>query len=219
MDSILPPGPSHVTRSEKELLLKTLRERQLAKKPINHPTEHEFKPQARRRKSCRGPGPQIPRNDLSPERTRHLERNRLAANKCRLKKKREHKQIQDVLENETARRDILLAEVDVLKEELWCLKNRVFEHASCDDHQISSQLSKMNQDLLDSSSRRSSSSSFSDSASSGSGGSEEGAICMDVCSSFPEWENFSKTLPVYDQDNCGGYFDELLDNFVDVTKM
>jgi hypothetical protein len=217
MESVLPPGSSHVTRSEKELLLRTLRERQTTKKPTNHPTEHEFKPQAKRRKSCRGPGPQICREALSPERARHLERNRLAANKCRLKKKREHEQIQVVLENETARRDILLEEVDVLKEELWCLKNRVFEHANCDDQHISSQLSKMNQDLLKSSSRRTSSSSFSDSVSSG--GSEEGAICMDVRTSFPEWGEFSKTLPVYDQDNCGWYFDELLDNFVDVTQM
>ncbi|OKP12623.1 hypothetical protein PENSUB_1716 [Penicillium subrubescens] len=76
----------------------------------------------------------------------------------------------------------------------------------------------MNQDLLESSSRRSSSSSFSDSVSSG--GLEEGAMpCLDVSASFPEWGNFSKTLPVYDQDNCGGYFDELLDNFVDVTQI
>lgn len=218
MDSIFPPGSSQVTRSEKESLLKALRERHSSKKPTNLPTEHEFKPQAKRRKSCRGPGPQIPREDLSPERARHLERNRLAANKCRLKKKREHEQIQGVLENETARRDILLAEVDVLKEELWCLKNRVFEHAKCDDHHISSQLSKMNQDLLESSSRRSSSSSFSDSVSSE--GLEEGAMpCMDVCTTFPEWGDFSKTSMVFDQDNCGGYFDELLDNFVDVTQM
>lgn len=216
MDPILPPGSSHVTRSEKESLLKTLRERQTTKKPTNHQTEHEFKPQAKRRKPCRGPGPQIPREALSPERARHLERNRVAANKCRLKKKREHEQIQGVLENETARRDILLAEVDVLKEELWCLKNRVFEHANCDDHHISSQLSKMNQDLLELSSRRSSSSSFSDSVSSGA--SEERAMPrLDVCTSFPEWGDFSK--PVYDQDNCGGYFDELLDNYVDVTQM
>lgn len=217
-DQTLPPGPSQVTRSEKESLLRTLREKKPSKEPTNHQTEHEFKPQAKRRKSCRGPGPQISREALSPERARHLERNRLAANKCRLKKKREHEQILGVLENETARRDILLAEVDVLKEELWCLKNRVFEHANCDDHHISSQLSKMNQDLLESSSRRSSSSSFSDSVSSG--GSEERAMpCMDVCTSFPEWGDFSKTLPVYDQNNCGGYFDELLDNFVDVTRM
>jgi hypothetical protein len=217
MDPILPPRSCQVPRSEKELLLKTLREKKPAQKPMSHPTEHEFKPQPKRRKSCRGPGSQIPREAISPERARHLERNRVAANRCRLKKKKEHEQIQGVLENETARRDILLAEVDALKEELWRLKNRVFEHANCDDHQISRQLSKMNQDLLDSSSRRSSFSSFSDVSSSG--GSEEGAMCMELGTSFPEWGDYSQTMPVYDQESCGGYFDELLDNFVNINKM
>ncbi|KAJ5370574.1 uncharacterized protein N7496_006666 [Penicillium cataractarum] len=217
MDPILPSGSPHVTRSEKDSLLKTLRERQPTRKPAGHPSEHEFKPQARPRKAHRGPGPQISRDAISPARARHLERNRLAANKCRLKKKREHEQIQGVLQSETARRDILLAEVDVLREELWRLKNRVFAHANCDDQHISLQLSQMNQDLLNSSSRRSSSSSFEDNLSSG--GSEEGAMGMDACTTFPEWGDFSSTLPVYDQDRCGGYFDELLDNFVDVTKM
>jgi len=217
MDPILPPGSCQVPRSEKELLLKTLRERKTPPKPMSNPTEHEFKPQAKRKKSCRGPRPQISREAISPERARHLERNRVAANKCRLKKKKEHEQIQGVLENETARRDILLAEVDVLKEELWRLKNRVFEHANCDDHDISRQLSKMNQDLLDSSSRRRSYSSFSDVSSSG--GSEEGAMFMDLCTSLPGLGNYSQTMPVYDQASCGGYFDELLDNFVDVNKM
>lgn len=214
---ILPPGSCRVPRSEKELLLKTLRERKPAQKPMSHPTEHEFKPQAKRRKSCHGPGSQIPREAISPQRARHLERNRVAANKCRLKKKKEHEQIQGALENETARRDILLAEVDVLKEELWRLKNRVFEHANCDDHHISRQLSKMNQELLDSSSRRNSSSTFSDISSSG--GSEEGAMCMELLTSVPEWGDYSQTMPVYDQESCGGYFDELLDNFVDVNEM
>lgn len=216
IDPILPPVSCHVPRSEKDLLLKTLRERKPSQKPMSHPTEHEFKPQAKRRKSCRGPGSQVPREDISPERARHLERNRVAANRCRLKKKKEHEQIQVVLENETARRDILLAEVDFLKEELWRLKNRVFEHANCDDHHISLQLSKMNQDLLDSSSQRRSSSS---SGVSSSGGSEEGAMCMDLGTSFPGWGDYMQTMPVYDQASCGGYFDEILDNFVDVNKM
>ncbi|KAF3385376.1 hypothetical protein F1880_002402 [Penicillium rolfsii] len=218
MDQILPPGPTPVTRSERESLLSSLRERKSSKQSTDDQTEPEFKPQAKRRKSCRGPGPQIPREALSLERARHLERNRLAANKCRLKKKKQHEQIQDFLKDETARRDILLAEVDVLKEELWCLKNCVFEHANCNDQHISSQLSKMNQDLLEQNLRRRSSSSFSDSVSSGR--SEEGAMpCLYECTSLPEWGDFSEALPVYDQDSCGGYFDEVLNNFVDVTQM
>lgn len=210
-------GSPHVTRSERDSLLKTLRERQPTIKPAGHPPEHEFKPQARPRKAHHGPGPQISRDTISPERARQLERNRLAANKCRLKRKREHEQIQGVLEAETARRDILLAEVGALREELWRLKNRVFAHANCDDQHISLQLSQMNQDLLDSSSRRRSSSSFSDISSCG--GSEEGFMSMDVRTTYPEWGVFSSGLPVYDQGHCGGHFDELLDNFCDATQM
>lgn len=217
IDPIPPPASCQVSPSENEPLLKTRRERKPGQKPMSHPKEHKFKTQTKGRKSSRGPGPQVPREAISPERARHLERNRVAANKCRLKKKKEHEQIQGFLENETARRDMLLAEVDVLKEELWCLKNRIFEHANCDDHQISCQLSKMNQDLLDLSSRRRSPSSSSGVSSSGAP--EEGAMSMDLCTSFPGWGYYSQTMPVYDQASCGGYFDEILDNFVDFNKM
>lgn len=94
---------------------------------------------------------QTQQEETTPQRARHLERNRVAANKCRMKKKKEHAQIQSTLNDESARRDSLLAEVGYLKEEIWHLKNQVFAHAKCDDHQINTQLAKMTQSVLQSS--------------------------------------------------------------------
>lgn len=78
--------------------------------------------------------------NLSPQRAKHLERNRIAANKCRLKKKQQHQQIEKVLSNETVKHEHLLSVVTSLKEEVWHLKNTIFDHARCDDPQINLQL-------------------------------------------------------------------------------
>lgn len=85
---------------------------------------------------------------ISPDRAKHLERNRIAANKCRLKKKREHQQIQNNLHDETARHDSLMAELHTLREEIWTLKNSVFAHASCNDRHINKQLANMSENLV-----------------------------------------------------------------------
>ncbi|KAJ5631481.1 uncharacterized protein N7484_011581 [Penicillium longicatenatum] len=78
--------------------------------------------------------------NLSPQRAKHLERNRIAANKCRMKKKQQHQEIEKVLSNETAKHEHLLSVVTSLKEEVWHLKNTIFDHARCDDPQINLQL-------------------------------------------------------------------------------
>ncbi|KGO69337.1 Transcription factor Jun [Penicillium italicum] len=107
----------------------------------------------------------------APERARHLERNRVAANKCRLKKKHEQLQIQHALDEATSTRNTLLAELNELKEEVWKLKNKVFAHAKCGDHQINLQLTKTTQNVLGSTSlRRSSSFPLNTSSSEGSAG-------------------------------------------------
>lgn len=91
----------------------------------------------------------MPRDQrISPERAKHLERNRIAANKCRIKKKRENEQIQNTLHNESARRDSLMAEVTKLREQIWSLKNTVFVHAQCNDQHINEQLSCMSENLI-----------------------------------------------------------------------
>lgn len=86
---------------------------------------------------------------VTPERAKHLERNRIAANKCRERKKREHKQIERRLSDETEKKDMLLAQLNCLREEVWDLKNIIFQHAECEDHQINLQLAKMTQTVLD----------------------------------------------------------------------
>jgi hypothetical protein len=86
---------------------------------------------------------------IGPDRAKHLERNRIAANKCRERKKREHKQIERRLSDETEKKELLLAQLNVLKEEVWDLKNIIFQHAQCKDHQINLQLARMTQTVLD----------------------------------------------------------------------
>ncbi|KAJ5642232.1 hypothetical protein N7490_006653 [Penicillium lividum] len=105
---------------------------------------HEYKPRAQlSQKNRRSSMPYISRDDVSPERAKHLERNRAAA-KFRFKKKQEYRQIQSVLDSESAKRDTMLAEANVLEEEIWYLKNLVFEHVTtCDYQQISIQLGLM----------------------------------------------------------------------------
>ncbi|KAJ5480792.1 hypothetical protein N7539_006686 [Penicillium diatomitis] len=85
---------------------------------------------------------------ISPERAKHLERNRISANKCRLKKKKEHSRMESILNFETRKRDALLSEVGLLKDKLWCLKNMIFEHAQCDNPHINYQLARMTEQVL-----------------------------------------------------------------------
>ncbi|KAJ5498144.1 hypothetical protein PEX1_075190 [Penicillium expansum] len=92
--------------------------------------------------------PTSPSQPVSPGRAKHLERNRVAANKCRERKKREHKQIERRLTDETEKKDILLAQLNCLREEVWDLKNLIFQHAECQDHQINHQLARMTQTVL-----------------------------------------------------------------------
>lgn len=84
----------------------------------------------------------------SAERAKHLERNRIAANKCRERKKRENRQIERRLSDEVDKKEILLAQLHGLQDEVWELKNLIFQHAGCDDHHINRQLSQMTQSVL-----------------------------------------------------------------------
>ncbi|KAJ6103094.1 hypothetical protein N7486_005521 [Penicillium sp. IBT 16267x] len=85
----------------------------------------------------------MPRPEAPSEREKQLERNRIAANKCREKRKQEHARMQNALDIEAARHKNLQAEVGFLKEEIWYLKNELFVHAKCDDRFINSQLDEM----------------------------------------------------------------------------
>lgn len=82
----------------------------------------------------------VSRDAVSPERARHLERNRVAANKCRLKRKEEQHQIESTLDVESEKRERLMAEVGCLREQIWILKNEIFTHTECGDGEINQQL-------------------------------------------------------------------------------
>ncbi|KAJ5160579.1 uncharacterized protein N7482_007583 [Penicillium canariense] len=200
IESTLWSKPFGIPRSEKESLLKTLHQHKGSKNTM-----------AFRQTKDSNPAPPAPCGAVSPKRARHLERNRAAASKCRLKKKREHEQIQSVLDNESTKRDILLAEVDCLKEEIWQLTNTIFEHAKCEDQQINLQLAKMTQKYIESSPSQSPQLSFS--ASTMFYGSLEAGkspnMSGDLSVSWPEDDTMA----------LEGNSEEIFDIFVDVTNM
>lgn len=213
-------NPFNISRSEKDALIRTLREKHPSTNTQDPAPEQEFKPQPPQpsKRPRRSSKPLVPRDNVSPERARHLERNRIAANKCRLKKKREHKQIQNVLENETAKRDTLLAEVDFLKEEMWHLKNRIFEHAKCDDQQINMQLAKMKQNVLGANSSPSKCPSPTFSISTWSDGSSVDAGAAGAGGGGGQFDLSSVSMPTEDA-VYENYAEGLFDSFVDVPNL
>jgi hypothetical protein len=147
-------SPFTPSQSEKDFLLGKPYKKQLpttSNMPsISLQSEPPKQPVQRTRRSSTKSGKN--NEDISPERAKHLERNRISANKCRIKKKKEHAKMQTLLNSETAKRDSLLSEVGLLKDELWYLKNMIFEHAQCEHQSINNQLAKMTQSILESSS-------------------------------------------------------------------
>lgn len=137
-------NPLDSTRDGKDYLPQRLYQRKVQTK-MRFFSTREYKPRSGPvRHSHRPSKPHISANSIDTRRARHLERNRVAASKCRFKKKKERLQLQRVLESESAKRETLLAEKNALKEEIWHLQNQVFEHAAiCDSQQISLQLAKM----------------------------------------------------------------------------
>ncbi|KAJ5232984.1 transcriptional regulator family: bZIP [Penicillium chermesinum] len=93
----------------------------------------------------------LSRDAVGPERARQLEKNRIAANKCRKKRKAEQNKIQEDLDAETEKREMLMAEVDSLREEAWHLKNQIFAHSQCGDGELGHQLQHMSSNALQSS--------------------------------------------------------------------
>ncbi|KAJ5300260.1 hypothetical protein N7508_007503 [Penicillium antarcticum] len=86
----------------------------------------------------------------SPKLAKYLERNRIAANKFRERKKKKDKQIERRCSDATKKNEVLLAELSYLREQVCKLKNIVFPHAECADHQNGLQLATMTQIVLDS---------------------------------------------------------------------
>ncbi|KAJ5946789.1 Basic leucine zipper (bZIP) transcription factor atfB [Penicillium verhagenii] len=83
------------------------------------------------------------------KRAKFLERNRLAASKCRQKKK-EHTQVLEVrYKDESEKRERLVSEIARLRSEILCLKNEVLKHAQCGDEPIKLHLAHMVKKITD----------------------------------------------------------------------
>ncbi|KAJ5714193.1 uncharacterized protein N7483_011374 [Penicillium malachiteum] len=59
-----------------------------------------------------------------------------AGDLCSQEEERLYNHIQEVLQNETAKRDSLVAQVDALRREVWSLQNELLNHARCNDHSV-----------------------------------------------------------------------------------
>jgi hypothetical protein len=210
-------NPLNITQDSKDSLLRSLREQQKKTEQDLQAAEESGPQASSTRKPRRSSRAYVSRDNVSPERARHLERNRIAANKCRKKKKKEHEQIQSILHSETAKRETLLAQVHVLKEEVWQLKNMMFEHADCADQKINLQLAMMSQNMLGSNIDRMKcpSPTFSASTwSSGSAGDGDGdgdRVRKSVSIESGALDNIADAVPDYQ--------DGLFESFIDVPNM
>jgi hypothetical protein len=98
--------------------------------------------------------PDLDLDDASPyheraKRAKFLERNRLAASKCRQKKK-EHTQVLEVrYKEQSEKRERLVSEIARLRSEILCLKNEVLKHAQCGDEPIKLHLAQMVKKITD----------------------------------------------------------------------
>lgn len=70
------------------------------------------------------------------KRERYLERNRIAASKCRQRKKEQNKGLEYRFKEQSDKKDALIAEFARLRREVVSLKNKVLEHAKCGDKPI-----------------------------------------------------------------------------------
>ncbi|GKZ97878.1 hypothetical protein AnigIFM59636_001696 [Aspergillus niger] len=77
------------------------------------------------------------------KRERFLERNRVAANKCRKKKKERAKQLERRCETVSQEKMLLESQVDHLRGEILSLKNELLRHSHCGDARIKCHLAKM----------------------------------------------------------------------------
>lgn len=94
-----------------------------------------------------------PSDEQPGEKTRRqrlLERNRVAANKCRQKKKEETKDLESRCQELSSRKDCLMAHFAQLQMEALDLKNAVLKHADCGDESIERHLAQSAMSLTNS---------------------------------------------------------------------
>ncbi|KAJ5279559.1 Rho GTPase activation protein [Penicillium angulare] len=93
-------------------------------------------------------------DDALPHQERHkrakfLERNRVAASKCRQKKKEHTQQLEYRYKEHSEKRERLVGEITRLRSEMLNLKNEVLKHAQCGDEPIKLHLAQMVKKITD----------------------------------------------------------------------
>ncbi|OJK01657.1 hypothetical protein ASPACDRAFT_77362, partial [Aspergillus aculeatus ATCC 16872] len=91
--------------------------------------------------------PSPPYDDEKAKRDRFLERNRLAASKCREKKKKLNQQLEQRFNELQTKNTELNTEIEDLRAEGIALKNELLRHSECGDPAISIHLSHMVQNI------------------------------------------------------------------------
>lgn len=95
----------------------------------------------RRRKNSMHSGPISPSSprgtgDAKSQRAKFLERNRIAASKCRQRKKEQTMDLESRFQEQSRKKDELMTKFSQLRLEVLELKNEVLKHAGCDDMSI-----------------------------------------------------------------------------------
>ncbi|KGO77603.1 hypothetical protein PITC_074100 [Penicillium italicum] len=83
------------------------------------------------------------------KRAKFLERNRLAASKCRQKKKEHTQQLEFNFKEQSEKKEQLIGEIARLRSEILGLKNEVLKHAQCGDEPIKLHLAQMVKKITD----------------------------------------------------------------------
>jgi hypothetical protein len=99
------------------------------------PTAESPQPKRRRGRPKSQP-PAMDQSALTASRETHLEKNRVAAHKCRQRKKEFIQSLESRAQDGSIRNKQLKSQVDGLKEELLLLKNQLLGHANCGDINI-----------------------------------------------------------------------------------
>jgi len=83
------------------------------------------------------------------KRAKFLERNRLAASKCRQKKKEHTQKLEYRYKEQSEKKEQLQGEIASLRSEILSLKNEVLKHANCEDEPIKLHLAQMVKRITD----------------------------------------------------------------------
>ncbi|PLB53910.1 hypothetical protein P170DRAFT_431676 [Aspergillus steynii IBT 23096] len=112
--------------------------------PFDEPTS--IQPPAPKRSGRRSGSSRLKSNANKEEREKRekfLERNRMAASKCRQKKRQNTERLQSQFQVAAEKKARLEAEVAQLHGEVLCLKDELLRHSQCDDQAIKNYLQQM----------------------------------------------------------------------------